>query len=282
MIFNNIGFIGAGKVGTSLAMYFKQCGLNVKGMYNKNQTSLQESCDFLKTTAFKNMEELVCSCDLIFITTPDHAIASVAENLETMKDLKGKYICHCSGSLSSEVLSNINNSGVHTYSLHPLWAFPDKFTSYKNLDKAYFSIEGSLETIHLITEFISSLGNKYFLLSKENKSLYHAATVNVSNFVLGLIKKGCDYFKLCGVEEKVAMEALMPLILNNIENFKLQGLPDSLSGPVERCDVNTVMYHLNSIPKEDLELYKSLSKTLIKIACAKNPNKDYSELEKIL
>lgn len=282
MIFNNISFIGAGKVGTSLGKYFTEKGYNISGMYNKTQPSLLESCNFLKTKPFYDLQELVCNSDIIFITTPDNVINTVCDELVSLQNLKGKFFCHCSGSLSSKVLSKINNYGAYTYSLHPLWAFSDKFTSYKNFQNAYISLEGTQSKISTIEDFITTLGNNFFLLSSENKSLYHASTVSVSNFVLALIKQGSDYLKLCGVDNESAIKALTPLILNNINNFNDKGLLNSLTGPIERGDFETISNHISSIPEEDIDLYKNLSRKLLALAKEKNIARDYSQLDKIL
>lgn len=251
-------------------------------MYSKTQHSLLESCNFLKTKPFDNLQSLVSDSDIIFITTPDNVINSVCEEIISLQNLKGKFFCHCSGSLSSKVLSKINNYGAYTYSLHPLWAFSDKFTSYKNFQNAYFALEGTQSKISTMEQFISTLDNNYFLLSSENKSLYHAATVSVSNFVLALIKQASDYLKLCGVDDESAMKALKPLILNNINNINNNGLLNSLTGPIERGDSETIIAHLNSIPQEDIDLYKNLSIKLLNLAKQKNPNRDYTKLNKIL
>ncbi|MGN0704214.1 MAG: NAD(P)-binding domain-containing protein, partial [Lentihominibacter sp.] len=65
------GFIGAGKVGTSLGKYFSEGGLNVKGYYSRSAGSAQDAARFTATEAFDDMEALVKECDVIFLTVPD-------------------------------------------------------------------------------------------------------------------------------------------------------------------------------------------------------------------
>ncbi|HDE0745970.1 TPA: DUF2520 domain-containing protein, partial [Enterococcus faecium] len=76
--------------------------------------------------------------------------------------------------------------------------------------------------------------------------------------------------------------ALYPLIEFNIRNIKEKGIIESLTGPVERCDISTIKGHCEVLSDEDRALYMLLSKNVLEIAMLKNINRDYSELEKYL
>ncbi|WP_142413153.1 Rossmann-like and DUF2520 domain-containing protein [Hathewaya massiliensis] len=281
-MFNNISFIGAGKVGCNLAKYFMEKGYNINGFFCNSLNSKQFIEETLNLKTFSSLHLLVKSSDAIFITTPDDEIKNIWNILKETKDLNNKFLVHVSGSLNSDVFTDINKFGAYGFSVHPMWPFSDKHTSYKGLKEAYFSIEGNIEKIHTVEKFINSLGNNSFIISKEHKTLYHAANVAVSNLVLSLINLGTEYLSLCGIDENNAKDALMPLILNNINSIKEKGFIDSLTGPIERLDLGTIEHHLSVIPQEHIDIYKGLSLNLVKLSKEKNPNKNYKELEKIL
>ena len=65
-------------------------------------------------------------------------------------------------------------------------------------------------------------------------------------------------------------------------NTKEKGIIESLTGPVERCDISTIKGHCEVLSDEDRALYMLLSKNVLEIAMLKNINRDYSELEKYL
>ena len=71
-------------------------------------------------------------------------------------------------------------------------------------------------------------------------------------------------------------------MLNNIKSIGNVGIVKSLTGPLERGDIKTIANHLEALDEEDRELYKLLSKKLIKIAKTKNPGRDYMEIEKVI
>jgi len=276
-----IGFIGSGKVGFSLGKYFSMKGITLSGYYSKSYKNAKEASEFTNSKAYETINDLIMDSTMIFITTPDDSIHEVWQKIINF-NLANKIICHTSGSLTSSVFSNINNSGAFAYSVHPMFAFSDKYNSYKNLQSAYFSIEGPESQIHQLKDFIHSLGNKSFIINKDDKALYHLASVTVSNLVLSLINTGCSYLSQCGLSENDALEALLPLIQNNIDNIKHNGCTNALTGPVDRNDIGTINLHMKVIPKSDVELYKNLSLKLLQLSEKKHKYKDYTLLKEYL
>jgi predicted short-subunit dehydrogenase-like oxidoreductase (DUF2520 family) len=274
----NIGFIGAGKVGISLGKYFSINNLNLSGYYSKNANSAAEAAEFTNSKHFNDLETLIRYSNLIFITTPDDVIKEIWNELKEY-NLKDKIICHTSGSLSSSIFSNINTLGALGYSIHPMCAFSDKFTTYKSLNQIYFSIQGDDAYLYVLSELLKGLGNNVIILDKDKKPLYHLANVTVSNLVLSLLEIGCSYMKSCGLNEKDAINALMPLIDNNIKNIKTHGFLNALTGPVERGDLETLKHHLTVIPPSDLDLYRRLSLNLINLSEKKHYGKNYNILK---
>lgn len=276
-----IGFIGAGKVGCSLGKYFVLNNMNVIGYYSKSYKSALEAANFTDTEVYNCLEDLVNNSDTIFITTPDDEILCIWQSIQRF-NIKGKIICHTSGSLSSKIFSNINKSCAFGYSIHPMFPFSNKYTTYKNLKNAYFSIEGCQDYLDNIKVFIESLGNKVILRDSDKTSLYHLANVTVSNLVLSLLNIGCTYLQECGVSYENSIEALFPLIENNIGNIKENGFIGALTGPVERCDIETVKKHIDAIPEEHILLYKVLSQNLLKLSKQRNNEKNYEFFEDYL
>ena len=275
------GFIGAGKVGFSLGKYLKENSIDISGYYSKSQHSSKEAAIFTNTRQYNNLEDLIKNSDAIFITTPDNQIADVWNEIKRLP-IREKLICHCSGSISSEIFSNINNHGAYGYSIHPMFAISDKYNSYKNLSQAFITIEGHEKHIEYFKQLFSYLGNDVGVINKENKALYHAASVTVSNLVLGLINNGVNYLKECGFSDEMAIKALYPLIEFNLKNIKEKGTINSLTGPVERGDLGTIINHFSVLREEDKELYRLLSKNILKIAKVKNQDRNYKNLEEYL
>lgn len=275
------GFIGAGKVGFSLGKYFSSHNLDLIGYYSRNVNSAIEAAKFTNSNYFTNLNDLIKESNIIFITTPDSIIKSVWDSIDKTL-INNKIICHCSGSLSSEIFSNIEDYNSYGYSIHPLFAFSDKYNSHKSLDKAFITIEGSEKYISYFTELFTSFNNKVKVINKHNKDKYHASAVLVSNEVVALVKMATDLLCDCGFSGEESIKALYPLIINNIDNIYAKGIVKSLTGPVERCDVDTVKKHLGCLSGDDRKIYKLLSRKLIDISKIKNKDRDYQELENVI
>lgn len=276
-----IGFIGAGKVGFSLGKYLKDNNTNLSGYYSKKWHSAKEAAIFTSSKPYDNLESLIKDSDTIFITTPDVEIEGVWNEIKEF-NINNKLICHCSGSISSEIFSNITEYGAYGYSIHPILAISNKYSSYKDFSNTFITIEGDKKHQDYLKNLFTSLGNSVEIISKENKTLYHLSCVSVSNFVLGIINTGIEYLKKCDFSEEDTLKAIFPLIEFNIKNIKENGTINSLTGPVERGDLNTIKNHCEVLDKEDGSLYRLLSKNLLQIAKVKNQNRDYTKIEEYL
>lgn len=282
MIIIKIGIIGAGKVGFSIGKYLKNKNINVIGYFSRNENSSLEASIFTNTKNYLDIKSLVKESDTIIVSTPDDQIKDVWNQIKKMS-IKNKIICHLSGSLSSNIFSNIDEYGAYAYSIHPIYPINDKYNSYKNLKDAFITIEGNKKYINEVEEFISKLGNKTKIIWSSDKSLYHASSVIVSNLFIALMSISIESLKSYGFKEEEAIKALYPLINSNIKNIKEYGLIDSLTGPVERADYQTILNHILKL--EDLDnkdIYRILSKKLLDLAKEKNKDRDYMSLEKLL
>ena len=74
----------------------------------------------------------------------------------------------------------------------------------------------------------------------------------------------------------------MPLFLGNAKAAADRGTVDSLTGPVERCDTETVRKHLNALSGDERSAYAAVSRCLVPVAERKHPDRDYSGLIHLL
>ena len=277
-MFMNIGFIGAGKVGVTLGKYLTERGVKVTGYYSKTFQSALEAANFTNTRAYEKLRFLVEDSDTIFLAVPDGAIASVWEKIKVLP-IENKIISHFSGSLSSAVFSDIDRYRAYGYSIHPLFAINDKYNSYKELSRAFFTIEGHEKYLSQLQMLFSGFGNQVALIDREDKMLYHACAAMASNLYVGLVWQCEQILMKCGFSREHAHQALIPLIQGNTENIVKYGPKDALTGPIERNDLSTVLHHLEVLTGEDKEVYKILSRQVLHVAEEKHKNRDYKEIE---
>lgn len=273
-----IGIIGAGRAGSSVAKYISLHAPqhSLSGFYSRHYSRALESADFCNTKAFTSLNDLVRSSDTLFIATQDCEIGNVWECID--KDLiKNKFIGHFSGSLSSDVLGGAECYGAYTGSIHPMYAFSDRFNSYKRLDSVVFTAEGCNEFLVNVVPVFKQCGNTVCVIDKQKKALYHASASMASNHLIGLLGAVADMLLQCGFEKDSAYKLLAPLMKNNLENALQNGVEYALTGPIERGDVATVEKHLSVLNTEQTQLYKQLAKQVVKVAQRKNSEKQLAE-----
>lgn len=277
-----IGFIGPGKAGVNLARYFLQQGLNVSGFYGRTLEDTQEACRMTATKLYKSLKEIVQENDILWITTPDDTIPAIDNDISKL-NVKGKSICHASGSLPSTALQFSKIAGAAVYSIHPIYAFSHKAVDFEELRNMKFSVVGdfSQEDDNAVLQMMKKIENFYFIRNAETSAAYHLANVFVSNLTLALLDIGVAYFQEMGLSEREAIFAVMPLVKGNIRNIEEKGFLSSLTGPVPRGDWKTVERHLSVVKKEDKQIYKELSLRLLELARKKGNAEMAESYEKV-
>lgn len=278
-----IGFIGAGKAGFSLGKYFADGGGIVTGYYSLHEDSARAAAEFTGSRYFGELGELLEESGAVFLTVPDGAIRSVYDEL-CRYDITGRQICHCSGVMTAaEAFPDIRRRGAYGYSIHPLFPFNSKLESYGKMAGAFFCLEGDTEHLSEWRSFLEGMGLRAQVIDGAKKAQYHAACAISSNLVCALVEESVGLLTGCGFTREAALEALSPLIRQNTENILQFGPTAALTGAVERCDTETVKKHLGCFPTaKEREMYRAVSEKLTDLAKTKNPQTDYSELEKLL
>ncbi|SKC09786.1 Predicted oxidoreductase, contains short-chain dehydrogenase (SDR) and DUF2520 domains [Lachnospiraceae bacterium] len=278
-----VGFIGAGKVGCSLGKFFSEGGVRMTGYFSRHIESAKAAAEFTGTKCYVGIKELVSDSDAIFITVPDGVITEIFKELRKF-DIRGKQICHCSGSISAaEAFPGIEDTGAVACSIHPLFPISDKFTTYRELTGAFFCLEGDVKCVSEWEEQLKALGVRTQIIESASKVSYHAGCAIASNLVCALMQESLNLLTKCGFTDESAREALTPLVKSNIGHVLNDGVVNALTGPVERNDIKTVQKHIDCFPtKKEKELYCTVSSNLIQIARAKHPETDFSEMESIL
>jgi predicted short-subunit dehydrogenase-like oxidoreductase (DUF2520 family) len=215
------------------------------------------------------------------VTVPDRAIGEV---WDTFKDagIAGKYICHCSGALSSRIFAGAGERGAAALSIHPLAAVNSKWDSHRYMNAVSFTVEGGDAAAAKMKAFLRALGNPAEIIADDQKEQYHAGAVFLTNFVVALVYAGTELLSSCVTDRSFMIEASKQLFFANAENIYANGAIKALTGPVERGDSEIVRNHLACLDEPLRALYTALSKELLQIARIKHPTRDYEALEKEL
>ncbi len=264
--------VGAGKLGTALAVLLSRASYPFVGAVNRTLASAQSACDAAGAgTASTDAADVLSGAELVFITTPDDAIGTVCAELAPHLP-EGAVVAHCSGALPSSVLAPAGAAGSHVGSLHPLQTLATVEQAVELLPGSYCCIEGDPEAVDVLEGVARAIGARPLVIATESKALYHAAAVMACNYLVTLQDAAVRLGTAAGLDGVEFLRALMPLVRGTVHNLEKVGLPNALTGPIERGDVETVRRHLDAIDRhapEALRLYKLLGRNTVDLAARK-------------
>ena len=265
-----LGFIGAGIVGTALATRLQDRGYPVIAVSSRTQASAAKLAQAVNgCRAVNNNQAVADLAELVFVTTPDGAIGTVASEVKWHPE---QSVVHCSGAGSTDILEPVKKRGAQAGAFHPLQAFASAKQAIDNMPGSTFAIEAEEPLLGTLKDLATALDGTWIELKASDKVLYHAAAVMACNYMVTLIKLATDLWQTFNVPTNQAAQALMPLLrgtLNNIENV---GIPDCLTGPIARGDTGTIKKHLKALKETApavLTTYRQLGLQTIPISLAK-------------
>ena len=254
-----IYLIGAGKVGSSFIYEFikKKYSLSFVSERNlKREKNLLRDLDKKKVLSSERLEaDFIKGSDVIFIMTQEAFILSVIKEIKKFKiDLRNKLFIHISGSLSTEVFKELKIAKTNCASFHPIQTFSEVTKNSSLVENIYFGIEGGKSAVGYVQKLAKDFHSNYFMVNPKKKYLYHIASIITSNYLVGLIYAASKIIKEIGADEKNTYKIFEPIIKNSLENIGRQGIVKSLTGPIDRNDIEIVEKHIKELKKIDSTL----------------------------
>jgi predicted short-subunit dehydrogenase-like oxidoreductase (DUF2520 family) len=266
----SIGFIGAGIVGTALAVRLSERGYDILAVASRSRDSAEKLASKIPNChVAESNQEVASLTDLVFITTPDDAIVSVVNSVQWRQ---GQSVVHCNGSASIDILGKARRAGAQVGGFHPLQTFATLNEALENLPGSTFAIEAEDPLYSILTKMARDLEGESIRLTAGEKVLYHVAAVITSNYTVTLMKMATDLWQAFGVPAPQATHALLPLLRGTVNNIAKVGLPNCLTGPIARGDFSTLRQHLAALQDRGpglLGAYRQLGLQTIPVAFAK-------------
>jgi len=251
-----VGIVGVGKVGTAMAVLLTRVGYDVVCISSTNEEKLaladREIRRERKALGVSGGPAVLTDpvskspeVDILLVTTSDRAIGDVARDLAERGGVsEGQIVAHMSGSLTSGELEPVRGRGALAASLHPLQSFADVSQAIKNIPGSVFCLEGDDGALGELSVIIEALEGVKLEIPAEHKPLYHAGAVVASNYLVSLVWVSLMMYEAIGLDNRAAVDALMPLIEGTLKNIRALGAPKALTGPIARGDWKTVADHL--------------------------------------
>lgn len=280
----SVAIIGAGKVGSAFAFSLNKKKVNIVAIVDKDLKKAKKLASSVKAKHFTtDVLEIPEETNLFIIAVQDRFIRDVSQNLsKAFSRFEGKFAFHTSGSLTSEELKELKNSGCNVFSLHPNFSFGSKKIKKALVDfnQCVFAIESDSKiSVRFAIDFCKMMKWDYLILDKSQKSIYHSLAVILSNYTV------TQFYQIEKYLGKKAVKSYLNLLLSTIQNIQNSGVKDALTGPILRGDVETVsknLFALKNLNAELKSIYKNFGILTLELARDKIDNLTFQKLKQIL
>jgi len=280
-----ISIVGAGRVGKTLGKRLRELGWHIGAVVTRSQATSRAAMRFIGAgvpLAFLAPE--IFDADVILISTPDNALATVARSLAQGRGsiARGKIILHTSGALDRSELAILARLGASTGSLHPMQTFSGR--NIPKLKDVIFAVEGDRRALRTAKQMARSLGGIPVAIDGKNKPIYHATAVLVAGSEFALMEASIQMLVRIGFTRRRALQTLLPLTRQMLDNIERLGPRAAWTGPISRGDYAVVAKHakaLQKYPREFQNAYAALALLSGKVL-SKNPTAAMRELKRAL
>ncbi|KAB8058513.1 DUF2520 domain-containing protein [Janthinobacterium sp. FT14W] len=257
-----LNIIGAGHVGRVLGRLFAGVdGIAVQDVLTRSMASAQAAVDFIGAGTPVAHYAALRHADVTMLAVADDQIGPACTALVAEGRQAGAIVFHCSGALASNVLLAAAQAGASVASAHPIRSFADPQKVAATFDGTFCGVEGDALALAFLTPALNAIGARPVPIDPAAKTLYHAAAVFASNYLVTVLDAALRAYQAAGIPEPVARELAQPLVTEAVANVFRLGAAPALSGPIARGDSATVQRQQQAVQGWDAatgELYRAL------------------------
>jgi predicted short-subunit dehydrogenase-like oxidoreductase (DUF2520 family) len=240
-----VGVVGAGRVGTALAVALHRAGHRVVAASAVAQASRRRLEAALPGTMIAPPDEVVAAADLVLLTVPDDVLPGLVAGLAaTGAQLSGRLLAHASGRHGLAVLEPAVRAGALPLALHPVMTFTGRPDDVDRLAGVSFGVTAPDPLRPVAEALVLEMGGEPVFIAEADRPLYHAALAGAANHLVTLVVEAADQLAAAGVPDPPRM--LGPLLGAALDNALRLG-DAALTGPVARGDADTVAEHVAAL-----------------------------------
>ena len=264
-----VGFIGAGRTATGLALALTDAGYRVVAVASRSAESAQRlAVRIPECRDVTTVHKVADASQLVFVTTPDDDIEEVTASVYWQQ---GHYVAHCSGALGLEALWGASAQGAEVGALHPIQTFGPAEGPLTPLEGVVFGVEAQAGLLEVLQTMVTDMKGTPITVPAGSRALYHAAAIMSCGHLAALLQSAVTLWERAGLPTELGAQALHHLAEATLVGVKERGAGPALTGPLVRGDVETVRQHMTALKEhapELLSVYTSLSEQVVELSVA--------------
>lgn len=247
--------IGAGNVGTHLAIALKNEGVQIVQIVSRTMKSALELASRMECAFTTDIDTINTSADMYIISVSDRAIQQVIRQLSPL--IGNKFMLHTSGSVGIEVFYDFApNCGV----VYPLQTF-SKFKSINYSEIPIFIEGNSEENQTKLYQFAKTITPHVHIANSAQRAYLHLCAVISCNFTNHL----CAIAEMLLEKKQLKFESYRPLLRETFEKISKYSPSISQTGPAMRNDMFILEKHIDLLKEyPDIQkIYNDMSQSII-------------------
>lgn len=257
----DFALIGAGRVGTAVAILLKEAGHRVTGVSSRTTASAERASALLSAPVADPRD--LRAADVLLLGVPDHALSGM---VPVIAGAGTAAVVHFAGSVGPGPLAS---AGAAAFALHPVQACPDVASAVRRLPGSAWGVTCENDNrawAHRLIE--QDLHGMPVDVEDADRARWHAAAVTTSNGIAALMAIGESLLSSLGIDgpEKVLGPIARGTVANAIE---VGGGAAALTGPVVRKEADVIRRHLEAVTAQSpdlLEAYRSALHMIVEAA----------------
>jgi predicted short-subunit dehydrogenase-like oxidoreductase (DUF2520 family) len=247
-----IVFIGAGNLGTRLAVELNKKGFIIEQVYSRTHSSANLLASKINSHYTTSPWKIMPGADIYFVALKDSAFDEVLPYVP----LENQLLVHCSGSMP---LTSIKQYSKNTGVFYPLQTFSR--TRHLRFAKIPVFVEANSEKNQKkLLEIAKKISGEVSVLDSDARLNLHIAAVFACNFVNHFYTVAFEILKQKGV----SFDVLKPLIMETAQKVQKMNPENAQTGPAVRFDKNVISAHQDALIDfpEYRDIYKRISKSI--------------------
>ena len=266
-----LNVVGGGRAGRTLARVFALNGAFAIGdVLDQTQALAEDAVAFIGSGRAVDALPAMHGADVWMLTPPDDQIIACGKLLAASGLLKtGDVAFQCSGASPSRELAAVLSSCIAVASIHPLKSFADPAAAARTFLGTYCAAEGDAAALAVVQPAFEMSGARVSAIDPEFKTIYHAASVIVCNYLAALIETGLRAYEKSGFPRDDALHMIEPLVRETVDNVFRLGPAEALTGPVARGDHAVVARQIAALTAWNpgiAEIYRHLGAVAVELA----------------
>lgn len=266
-----LNIIGCGRLGRTLGRLWARSGVfAIHDVLNRSLAQSESAVAFVGAGRAVGGVTEMRGADVRMLAVPDDQIAACCAGLAASGRLAaGNIVFHCSGALAARELAPAAARGAHVASVHPLRSFADPVAAAQTFTGTYCVAEGAADAIAELRPAFERIGASVLEIDPEFKTIYHAASVIVCNYLTALLETGLRCYEKAGFDRAVASSMMEPLVRETLDNVFRSGTVQALTGPIARGDGTVVARQIVALDAWDPRIagiYRQLGRVAVELA----------------